>query len=105
MALVVPTITTSAPMVFRDNLARFEQFAKRIQIDASDGSFAPTTLVPLGDMDFSGSNVKIDLHIMSARPSEHLSQILALKPSLCIVHAEVDDNLEAFFAELKKRRD
>ncbi len=101
MAIVVPTITTSDPGVFRDNLARFEQFAKRVQIDASDGSFAPTTLVPLNAMDFSGSSAKIDLHVMSARPSEHLSQILALKPSLCIVHAEVDDNLEALFAELK----
>ncbi len=100
MAIVVPTITTSDPTIFRDNLARFEQFAKRIQVDASDGSFAPTTLVPLSNMQFPG-NAKIDLHIMSARPSEHLSQILALKPSLCILHAEVDDNLEALFAELK----
>lgn len=100
MAIVVPTITTSDPAVFQNNLARFEQFAKRVQIDASDGSFAPTTLVPLTSMQFSG-NVKIDLHIMSARPSEHLSQILNLKPDLCIVHAEVDDNLEALFAELK----
>lgn len=101
MAIVVPTITTSNPAVFRDNLARFAQFTKRIQIDASDGSFAPTTLVPLSGMDFSGSSAKIDLHVMSARPSEHLSQILNLKPDLCIVHAEVDDNLEALFAELK----
>lgn len=100
MAVIVPTITTSDLTVFRDNLARFEQFAKRIQVDASDGSFAPTTLVPLSGMQFSGS-AKIDLHVMSARPSEHLSQILALKPSLCIVHAEVDDDLAAFFSELK----
>lgn len=102
MAVVVPTITTSDSTVFRNNLGRFEQFAKRVQIDASDGSFAPTTLVPLSGMDFSGSSAKIDLHVMSARPSEHLSQILALKPNLCIVHAEVDDDLEALFTELKK---
>lgn len=100
MAIVVPTITTSDSTILQNNLERFAKFAKRIQIDASDGSFAPTTLVPLSNMQFNGGT-KIDLHIMSARPSEHLSQILTLKPNLCIVHAEVDDNLEALFAELK----
>lgn len=102
MAVVVPTITTSDPMILRDNLTRFAQFAKRIQIDASDGSFAPTTLVPLNNMDFSANSARIDLHVMSARPSEHLSQILDLKPNLCIVHAEVDDDLGALFAELRR---
>lgn len=100
MPVVVPTITTADANAFRMNLARFSQFSKRIQVDASDGSFAPTTLVPLTDMEFP-PDLKIDLHIMSARPSEHLSQILALRPSLCILHAEVDDNLAGLFAELK----
>lgn len=100
MATIVPTITTDDLSLFNSNLSKFSQFAKRIQIDTSDGSFAPTTLVPLGSMQFP-AGVSIDLHIMSARPSEHLQQILALKPSLCILHAEVDDDLPALFEQFK----
>ena len=101
MAVIVPTITTSDPNVFVANLTKFSAFSKRIQIDASDGSFAPTNLVPLSGLQFS-PDLTIDIHLMSARPSEHLTELLAIKPSLCILHAEVDDDLTAVFAELKK---
>ena len=104
MPTIVPTITTSDPNVFATNLTKFSTFAKRIQIDASDGSFAPTNLVPLTALQPTQfpQGVTIDIHLMSARPSEHLPAILALKPSLCILHAEVDDNLAAVFAQLKQ---
>ena len=104
MSIIVPTITTSDPNVFATNLTKFSTFAKRIQIDASDGSFAPTNLVPLTALQPTQfpQGVTIDIHLMSARPSEHLPAILALKPSLCILHAEVDDNLAAVFAQLKQ---
>lgn len=101
MAVVVPTITTDNLQVFNTNLSKFSQFTKRIQVDASDGSFAPTTLVPLTNMRFP-EGVAIDLHLMSARPSDHLAEIIALKPSLCILHAEVDDDLAGVFAKLKE---
>ncbi len=100
MSLIVPTITTDDQAVFDANLAKFSQFSKRIQIDASDGSFAPTNMVPLTNMKFP-ENVSIDLHLMTARPSEHLATVLSLKPSLCILHAEVDDNLPGLFAQLR----
>ncbi len=100
MSVIAPTITTDNLEVFNANFEEFQQFAKRIQVDASDGSFAPTTMVPLTSMKFP-EGVAVDLHLMSARPSEHLQQILALKPSLCILHAEADDNLEAIFNQLR----
>lgn len=101
MAVIVPTITTDSQATFADNLAKFSQFAKRIQIDVSDGSFAPTTTVQLAGMT-APQGVTIDLHLMSARPSDHLADILALKPSLCILHAEVSDDLAAVFAKLRE---
>lgn len=100
MPVIVPTITTDNPSDFSANLEKFSKFSKRIQVDASDGSFAPTQLVPLTGMTLP-DGVSIDLHVMSARPSEHLQQILALKPSLCILHAEADDNLAGIFEQLK----
>lgn len=101
MPVIVPTITTDDPAIFAANLAKFSTFSKRIQIDVSDGTFAPTTTVSLTGMSVP-EGITVDLHLMTARPSEYLSEILALKPSLCILHAEVDDNLAAIFEELKK---
>lgn len=100
MSLIVPTLTTDSQEVFDTNLKTFSTFAKRVQADASDGSFAPTNLLPLSSM-HGVEGVALDLHLMSARPSEHLSHILALKPNLCILHAEVDDDLRALFTQLK----
>lgn len=100
MTAIVPTITTDNSAQLDANLAKFGQFAQRIQIDVSDGSFAPTTLVPIASLKIP-TNITCDLHVMSARPSEHLPSILKLKPNLCILHAEVDDDLNALFAELK----
>ncbi len=100
MAIIVPTITTDNKAVYDENLAKFSQFSKRIQVDISDGTFAPTATVQLQDISFP-EGVEIDLHLMSARPSEHLASIIALKPSLCILHAEVDDNLVEVFNQLR----
>jgi len=100
VSVVVPTITTDNPTIFSQNLSKFSEFTKRIQIDVSDGSFAPTTTVPLQGMTVP-DGLTIDLHLMSARPSEHLPEILALKPSLCILHAEADDDLASVFQQLK----
>lgn len=100
MTAIVPTITTDDPAVFSANLMAFSQFTKRVQVDASDGTFAPTVMVPLTSMTFP-EDMTIDLHIMSARPSEHLADILNLKPSLCILHAEVDDDLTGIIAQLR----
>lgn len=101
MPVIVPTITTNNIATFTQNLATFQSFAKRIQIDVSDGTLAPTQLVPLANMQLP-DGVDIDIHLMSARPSDHLGSILSLKPSLCILHAEVDDNLANIFSHLRQ---
>ena len=101
MAVIVPTITTNDQAVYNENIAKFSTFCKRIQVDVSDGTFAPTTTVQLQDISLP-EGIETDLHLMSARPSEHLATILALKPSLCILHAEVDDNLADVFNQLRE---
>lgn len=100
MPVIVPTITTDNPQVFTTNLQEFSKFSKRIHIDVSDGTLAPTNLLPLSSINHL-DDITMDIHIMSARPSEHLNDILRIKPSLCIVHSEVDDDLQALFGALK----
>ena len=94
MPAIVPTITTDKPEIYTTNLQEFSKFSKRIHIDASDGTLAPTQLLPLSQIQPVGEG-------MSARPSEHLADVLRIKPSLCIIHAEVDDNIQDLFAKLK----
>lgn len=101
MAVIVPTITTADPSVVSQNLGVFGEFCKRVQIDVSDGTLASATTVQLAGLTLPEGHVPIDLHLMSAQPSAHLSEILALKPSLCILHAEVNDDLLALFEQLK----
>lgn len=100
MSVIVPTITTDDKATFDANLAEFSKFSKRIHVDTSDGTFAPTNMVPLSQIQ-PVEGVEMDIHVMSARPSEHLPEILRIKPSLCIVHAEVDDDLQNLFTQLK----
>lgn len=99
MAVIVPTITTADKSVFDANLQEFAGFAKRIQIDTSDGTFAATTMVGLNEMELP-EGVQIDLHLMTARPSQYLGRVIELKPSLCIVHIEVDDDLRSIAQSL-----
>ncbi len=100
MALIVPTITTNDKAVYDASMVEFSKFCKRIHVDVSDGTLAPTNLLPLSSIT-SVEGITLDIHLMSARPSEHLAEILRIKPSLCIVHAEVDDDLPALFTQLK----
>lgn len=100
MAVVVPAVLTDDPAVFRAQLEEYKLFSRRIQIDASDGTFASSTTVPLAGAEFP-EGLNLDIHVMSARPSEHLATVLALKPSLCILHAEVDDDLAGLFNQLR----
>ena len=100
MALIVPTITTDNPEVYNANLAEFAKFCKRVHVDTSDGTLAPTNLLPLSSV-HGAEGITLDIHIMSARPSSYLADILKIKPSLCIIHAEVDDDVKGFFDQLK----
>lgn len=100
MVTIVPTITTDNQATYDANLAEFSNFSKRIHVDVSDGSLAPTNLLPLTSI-HGADGVSLDVHLMSARPSTHLDDIIKLKPNLCIIHAEVEENIAELFQKLR----
>lgn len=100
MAIISPTITTSDLGQFNSSLETLRTFAKRIQIDTSDGTFASTQLVPIPDMTLP-EGTKYDFHIMSVKPSEHIAAAIEKKPHLVIVHAELDDDFTAIANQLR----
>lgn len=98
---IVPAILTDNKVEYRRQVELYNGFTKRVQIDVSDGEFAP-----MGTLDVTNvwwpKSWEVDLHLMAMRPSEHLDTILKLTPSLCILHAEAAEDLLPTFEILKE---
>lgn len=94
MTIIAPTITTNDPAVYARLLEDFLTFASRIQIDITDGQFAPSQTINLNQVYWPPADkreCKIDLHLMLQRPIDWLDQIVAVVPDKVILHAESDD--------------
>ena len=99
--VIVPSILTDNKQDFRAQVEKINSFTRRVQIDVSDGEFAPANTLDITNI-WWPKNWETDLHLMAVRPSEHLDTILKLHPSLCILHAEAAENLLPIFAQLKE---
>lgn len=89
---IVPAILTDNKDDFRAQVERINVFTRRVQIDVTDGIFAPTKTLDITSI-WWPRNWETDLHLMAAKPSEFLDTILKLSPSLCILHAEASEDL------------
>lgn len=98
---IVPTILTADKQDFRILAEKINSFTRRVQIDVSDGKFAPGNTLDISNV-WWPKNWETDLHLMISRPSECLDTILRLNPSLCILHAEAEEDLLPIFAKLKE---
>ncbi len=92
---ICPTVTAEDPHLFRQQMERVANFATRVHIDLSDGSLSPNKLIDLDKVWWPGG-VRADLHVMLARPFEHVELYRALGPQLVIVHAEGKGDFKAF---------
>lgn len=97
---IVPAILTDNKIDYRTQVERINTFTRRVQIDVTDGIFAPASTLDVTNV-WWPKNWDADLHLMAAKPSEHLDTVLKLSPSLCILHAEADEDLIPIFATLK----
>lgn len=99
MATICPTVLATEPHEYREQLERIQSFAQRIQIDLSDGDFAPTRTISLQQLWWNDSD-KIDIHLMYRNPTEHLLELVRLNPHMVIVHAEAEGNFFEIAQEL-----
>jgi ribulose-phosphate 3-epimerase len=93
MSIVCPTITATTPEEFDRQMSLVAKFAHRIHIDLMDGDFAPTLSPSLSHV-WWPAGIEADLHIMYRRPQDHIHQIIELKPSLVVLHAEAEISFE-----------
>ena len=99
MATICPTVLAEEPHAYREQMARIAPFAKRIQIDLTDGDFAPSKTVGL-DQIWWPETVQVDIHLMYRHPSEYVNQLIKLSPHLVIVHSEAEDELSEIAVKL-----
>ena len=97
---IVPTILSDNKQEYREKVETINSFTRRVQIDITDGVFAPTETLDITNV-WWPKNWEADLHLMVARPSDHIDTILKLSPSLCIFHAETNEDLLPIFETLK----
>ncbi len=97
---IVPTILTDNKQDYRAQAERINVFTRRVQIDVADGIFTPTETLDVTNI-WWPKNWDADVHLMAAKPSDHLDTLLKLSPSLCILHAEASENLLPIFDALK----
>ena len=97
---IVPSILTDNKQDYRAQIEKINVFTRRVQIDVTDGKFAPTQTLDVTNV-WWPKNWQADLHLMVTNPSEHLDTVLKLNPSLCILHAEASEDLLPTFQALK----
>jgi ribulose-phosphate 3-epimerase len=96
---ICPTILTDEQELYRQQMHKVAHFARRLHLDFTDGTLAPTVSLPVADMWWPGG-VRADIHSMAKRPFDHLEAMIALAPQLIIVHAEADGDFAAFAEEV-----
>lgn len=98
---IVPTILTDNKVDYRAQIEKINTFTRRVQIDVTDGVFAPSETLDVTNVWWPKSWIT-DLHLMAANPSQHIDTILKLAPTLCILHAEASEDLMPSFQKLKE---
>ena len=101
MSVIVPTVMVETTEQLAESTQRLQAFARRVHIDISDGEFAPTFLLNETQLSWP-QGWEVDVHAMVARPSEHIAQLIKLKPSLVILHAEAQEDVVPHLAALKQ---
>lgn len=101
MSVIAPCITVETDEQFKAAVEKMQPFAQRVQIDISDGEFAPVFLVPPEKLWWPQGWI-VDVHAMVSHPSDYVDKLIALKPHLIIFHAETDVNLIPIFDKIKK---
>ena len=99
---IVPAILTASKADYRAQLEKINLYATRIQIDVTDGVFAESPTIDITNV-WWPQGWTADLHLMVAQPSAYLDTVFKLSPSLCIFHAEVNEDLLPILDQLKAR--
>lgn len=92
MSIVVPALLANNKEELIELENKVGSFAKRVHIDIMDGQFAPNPGIALPDIVWP-EGMEVDVHLMYQDPASQFNALVALKPSLVIIHAEAQGEL------------
>lgn len=101
MSIIAPCITVETEEEYKASVEKLKPFAQRVQVDISDGEFAPVFLVGPEKLWWPAEWI-VDIHAMVVHPMEYIDKLIALKPHLIIFHAETDVNLIPLVEKIHK---
>lgn len=101
MSVVVPALLASTKEELIALQARVQPFAKRVHVDIMDGQFAPNPGIGVQDVTIP-EGMEVDVHLMYQDPSSLFNELVALKPSRVIIHAEAQGELLQLMQALQK---
>lgn len=101
MSIICPTVLARDAHDYQTQLNRVAPFAKRVQIDLTDGIFAPTPTVALEQVWYP-EGLQVDLHLMYKEPIRFIDEAILLKPNMVILHAEADGTFHVMAEKLHK---
>jgi ribulose-phosphate 3-epimerase len=101
MSIIAPCITVETEDQYKAVVEKYTPFAQRVQVDISDGEFAPVFLVGPDKVWWPAEWI-VDIHAMVAHPMDYVDQLIALKPHLIIFHVETDVSLLPLIEKIKK---
>ncbi|GHU09342.1 hypothetical protein FACS189431_7250 [Alphaproteobacteria bacterium] len=100
MAIIAPTILVENPEAYKEKVVQLHEFAERVQIDITDGEFAPSNTISETQV-WWPTEWQADLHMMVKEPSQHLDALIKIHPNLVIFHVEVEEDLLPTLKKLK----
>lgn len=101
MSIIAPCITVETEDEYRASVDKYQRFAERVQVDISDGEFAPVFLLSPDKVWWPKSWI-VDIHAMVSRPDEYVDRLIELKPHLIIFHAESEIELLPLMEKVRK---
>lgn len=101
MAVIAPALLAENTDDYKSQSERLAPFTKRVHIDITDGVFAPNFTVS-EDQVYWPPEWAVDIHAMVAQPSQHVQQLVALRPQLIIFHVECEEDLMPIIQYLKQ---
>lgn len=99
-SLVVPAVLASDIDSYERDLETALIVSDRLQIDITDGVFAPSLTINLEQAHWP-DGAEVDLHLMLQKPEEQYQVAMSLRPSLIIIHVEADGDLVMIINEIQ----
>ena len=100
ITVIAPTILSKDPAAYKQIIKTYYPFAKHVHIDVSDGSLTSEVTIPESAV-WWPRGWTVDIHMMTANPSQHVNTLIKLHPNLVIFHAEAKEDLLPVFNKLK----